>query len=68
MTYTNAVAVVMSGADGLIDKLELETKLSKNDRAYLAAYQAKLAAGDTTLTEDLDFLRIFEDWIRIWKQ
>ena len=64
MINTNAVAVVMVEANKLIDKLELDLSIPQGDRAFLAAYQAKLAAGPTKLWEDLVFIRIFTYWMQ----
>lgn len=62
MLDTNAVAVVMVEAAKLIDKLELEHSIPLGDRTFLAAYQAKLAAGPTRKDEDELFLKIFREW------
>lgn len=64
MTHTNAVAVAIVAADGLIDKLELETNIPVTHRTVLATYQAKLAGGkSTTKTEDRRFLHILDVWM-----
>jgi len=69
MLNTNAVAVVMVEAAKLIDKLELETSITVSDRAFLAVYQTKLAAGPTRKDEDQRFFKIFETWgIHLHKQ
>lgn len=69
MLNTNAVATVMVAADGFIDKLELETSIPKGDRDFLAAYQAKLAAGPTRKDEDDLFFTIARRWaIHLHKQ
>lgn len=62
MLNTNAVAVALVAEDGVIDKLELETKIPQGDRGFLTLYQAKLAAGPTRIDEDLLFLKIFTEW------
>lgn len=62
MLNTNAVAVALVAVDGPIDKLELETIIPASDRAWLAVYQAKLAAGPTRKDEDMRFARLLERW------
>jgi len=62
MENTNAVAVALVAADGVIDKLELETSIPKSDRTYLGAYQTKLAAGLTRKDEDARVIEIFRVW------
>lgn len=64
MTHTNAVAVALVAADGVIDKLELETSIPQTQRTKLAAYQAKLAGGkSTTKSEDKVFLNILQQFV-----
>jgi len=63
MTYTNACAVVLCATNGLIDKMELETIIPATHRAFLAAYQAKLAAKSTTKSEDRRFLNVLQVWM-----
>ena len=62
MLNTNAVATVLVAADGVIDKLELETSIPKGDRTFLGVYQTKLAAGPTSKDEDKHFLKILTEW------
>ena len=63
MTYDNAVSVALIAADGVIDKLELETSIPVSDREFLAAYQAKLASTSSRKDEDKRFLNIFKVWM-----
>lgn len=64
MTHTNAVAGAFVAADGVIDKLELETSIPKSSRDTLAAYQAKLAGGvSTRKDEDRKMLNILSTWM-----
>ena len=63
MSNTDAVAVALVAADGVIDKMELDERLSSTDHAALAEYQANLAAGPTSRRQDINFLRILEKFI-----
>ncbi len=63
MTYTNAVAAALVAADGVIDKLELETNVPVTHRTFLATYQAKLAVKSTTKSDDRRFLNILSVWM-----
>jgi hypothetical protein len=63
MTYTNAVAVALIAANGVIDKLELETNIPVSHRTFLANYQTKLASKSSTKTEDRRFLAVLQVWM-----
>ena len=65
MLNTNAVAAVMFEANKLLDKLELETwALSPQEIDFLGYYQAKLASGPTSRSDDDRFLGVFTTWLR----
>jgi hypothetical protein len=63
MTFGNAVLAAFVAANGVIDKLELETIIPKTQRTFLATYQAKGAAKSTTKTEDIRMLNILKQWM-----
>lgn len=66
MVETDAVAVKMSEANGLIDKLELSVYVfGAEDRKFLAKYQVQLAAGRTSQTNDFYFLSLFAKWMAV---
>jgi len=57
MVNTDAVAVVLVAANGVIDKMEASTYVfGAEDLKFLAAYQAHLAASRTSQTEDEMFI------------
>ncbi len=60
MKSTDAVAVALADTDSVIDKMELDTtKLTHEERTFLAAYQSALGSG-TTKDQDMRFLGIFK--------
>lgn len=59
--YTNNVIESLVGAGGVIDLLELEVSFfTKEELAFLAAYQTKLGSANSTPQEDLKFLMVLE--------
>jgi len=64
MHKDNAVAVVLIAADGVIDKLELDTQICISDRNFLAMYQTGLATKNSRPAHDLRFADILKRWMQ----
>jgi len=62
MLNTNAVAVALCAADGVIDKLELETSIPVSERTWLGTYQTKLGSAPTRKDEDMHLVKILQIW------
>lgn len=62
MDYTNAIVATFTAADGTIDKLELWSELTAQEAVFLAAYQTKLASGNSNASEDMTFKAILDRW------
>jgi len=64
MVQTNAVAVVMTQSNGLIDKMELEAGIfGAEDLKFLAKYQANLALARSNQSDDQYFGTLFMKWL-----
>jgi hypothetical protein len=63
MVNTDAVAVDLVAASGVIDDMEASTYVyGKEDLKFLAKYQVKLASARTTQSEDFYFLGLFNKY------
>ena len=66
MLETDTVAVDCTATNGVIDDIEASTGVvGAMDKKFLAAYQVKLAAGRTKLSEDMRFLGIFNRYFLV---
>jgi len=64
MVNTNAVAVALCAADGVIDKMELETGVfGAEDLKFLGKYQTKLSSARTSASDDQYFGSLFLKWL-----
>jgi hypothetical protein len=63
---TDAVAVVLVAANGVIDKMELSTGVfGITEKAFLAAYQARLAVKRTNQSEDHRFKEMLDRYFNV---
>jgi hypothetical protein len=64
MLQTDAVAVDFSGTNGVIDDMEASDDVfGASEMTWLAAYQTRLAAGRTPLSEDMIFMSMLMRYI-----
>jgi hypothetical protein len=65
MKAANTVAVDLTGTNGVIDDMEAAALHGSTtpSRRFLAAHQAKLAAGPSTRGEDLRFMTEFRTYM-----
>ena len=56
-----AVSIV-TATTGIAAKIAADTRLSVQDRAFVAAYNTKLGSADTTEDEDMRFKFVFDQW------